>query len=344
MPGAGIAHDRPTRRVVARTLRDAGVRLVGRRVLALCSGGADSVALVALLGQLPRGARPARLEVLFCDHGLRQDVRAEHDAAAAAAAHVGADLHVRCAPPLGELSGGVEGAARTWRYETAARVARQLDCEVVATGHGAHDQLEQALLSLTGVTGPAGRAATMAVSRPFDGDLLLVRPLLALDRAVLEASCASAGLGWAVDPTNDDPDAHVRNAVRHRVVPELLAACPAAGPALARSGDRARQDVEARAALADALLDAWGATEALSMRRLAELERPARRELVARWLLRLRPGRGTSARIVAEVEALATAPGRAACARVDLPDGACVRRDGYDLVVQSHASRGGPRP
>lgn len=344
MPGAGLADDRPSPRVVARTLRDAGVSLVGRRVLALCSGGADSVALVALLGQLPRGARPAGVEVLFCDHGLRDDVRVEQEAAAAAATHVGVDLHVRSAPPLHGVPGGPEGAARTWRYETAASVARALGCQVVATGHGAHDQLEQALLSLTGVTGPAGRAATMPVSRPFDGDLLLVRPLLALDRAALEAACASAGLGWAVDPTNLDPDAHVRNAVRHRVVPELLAACPAAGPALARAGDRARQDVDARAALADALLDAWEVTGPLPMRRLAALDLPARRELVARWLQRVRPGRGTSARIVAEVEALATTPARAACARVDLPGGACVRRDGYDLVVQSHARRGGPRP
>lgn len=317
--------------------------MAGSRVVAMCSGGADSVALVVLLARLARGVRPARIDVLHCDHGLR-DAGSDLAAARAAAAHVGADLHVRVADRLDPRRGGVEAAAREWRYDVACDLATELGCDVVATGHGAHDQLEQALLSLMGVTGIAGSPATMPVARPIDDGLLLVRPLLGLDRPALEHACTAAGLAWAVDPSNLDPDAHVRNAVRHRVVPELLAACPTAGPVLARAGDRARRDADARHALADALLQEWGVASALPLRRLDAIDVAARHELVARWLLRARPGRGVTARIVSQVAALATGVGRAACSRVDLPGGACVRRDGYDLVIQPAPMPGGPLP
>src|SRR5438128_244645 len=111
----------PVRRV-RRALDDAGVSLVGRRVLALCSGGADSVLLVAALDALPRGARPASIDVLWCDHALRADVAVERDAARAVAERAGAVLHERRADvDLTTAAGGIEGAGRTWRLDVAVR-------------------------------------------------------------------------------------------------------------------------------------------------------------------------------------------------------------------------------
>ncbi|MCB0878573.1 MAG: tRNA lysidine(34) synthetase TilS [Thermoleophilia bacterium] len=211
---------RPTAvRRVRRLLDDAGVSLARRRVLALCSGGADSVALVSLLAELPRGAAPARIDVLWLDHALRPDVDDERDAARAAADSVGAAFHERRSHrDLAADAAGTEAAARAWRYEQAAGVARTLGCDVVCTGHTASDQLEQAVLALAGVTGRPGDVDAMPVARELPGpptigdddELLLVRPLLSLDRADVEQHCIERSLAWADDPTNLDADAHAR--------------------------------------------------------------------------------------------------------------------------------------
>jgi len=347
MPRAST-HDVTTIRRVRRLLDDAGASLVGRRVLVMCSGGADSVALVAILGALPRGAAPRSIDVLWVDHGLREHVERERDAARAAADHVDATFHEVAVRLLdGDVGddGGVEAAARQARYDVAGQLAATLGCELVCTGHTATDQLEQALLALIGITGRAGSLDAMPVRRTTrDGKLHVVRPLLALARGETEQACRAAGLAWVDDPTNDDPDAHARNGVRHRVVPELLAVGPDAGVAVARAAQRARDDRGVAPALAEALLGAWSSTATLDVRRLAPLPLGARRELVAAWLRTNDLGRRVSTRSVEAVERLATQPARAACARVELGRNACVRRDGYDLTIQLAPRHGGPRP
>ena len=161
-----------TIRRVRRTLDDAGASLLGRRVLALCSGGSDSVALVGLLGALPRGAAPATIDVLWVDHGARDDVAAERGAASAAAASIDAAFHVRQLDAPADkrgarvgTEGGAEAAFRALRYEFALELGAELGAEVVCTGHSASDQLEQAQRSLIGVTGRGGAVDAMPVSR-----------------------------------------------------------------------------------------------------------------------------------------------------------------------------------
>lgn len=327
-----------------RTLDDAGCSLVGRRVLAMCSGGADSVALVAMLGSLARGAAPATIDVLFLDHGLR-DVDDERSAARAAARRAAAAFHeCRAGVGLDTADGGLEAAARRWRYGEAARMARELGCDVVATGHTADDQLEAALLSLVGVTGPPGRPGAMPVARVLAEGVQLVRPLLGCARPEVEAACGAGAFEWCDDPTNADPDAHVRNAIRARVVPPLLAAHPGAGAALVRAGAREREAAGVTAALADVLLDTWlDGGEQLDVRLLAALPGGARRELLSRWLDRAGLGRARTSRLIAAVDALAVLPGRAACRSIDLPGSACVRRDGYHLRIQLEPRHGSSR-
>ena len=340
------SHDTIARRV-RRTLDEADASLVGRRVLALCSGGADSVALVALLGALPRGAAPASIDVLFVDYGLR-DSAAELDAARAAAERVGATFH-SLAVALDVEEGNFEAIARERRYVAARELAGTAGCDVACTGHTASDQLEQALLALVGVTGAAGRLDAMPVTRRLDDGLQLVRPLLALTRAETEQACRDAGLAWADDPTNDDPDAHARNAVRHRVIPPLLEVAPGAGQAIVRAARRERDRAGSTRAIADALLDAWtpdaqAGASSIDVRRLAPLPPGARQELLAAWLGRAGLGRALTSRAVDAVDRLAVLPGRAACSRVDLGRGTCVRRDGYDLTFTSPLDTEGPTP
>lgn len=328
-------------------LDECAASLTGRRVLALCSGGADSVALVTMLGDLPRGAAPRRIDVLWLDHALRDGGGAsrEQAAARAAAERIGASLHVRrCDRSLATERAGIEAAARAWRYEVALAVARELDCDVVCTGHTASDQLEQALMSLVGVTGSPGDVDAMRVVRPLADDVMLVRPLLPLARASVERWCRDHDLVWADDPSNADSDAHERNAIRHEVVAPLLAIQPDAGIGIVRAAERRRAALDTMRSLACSVLDSWDDDGLLDVRALASLPIEARRELLAAWLDRHTPDRSIGTRIVHAVERLATGPARAACAAVALPGSACVRRDGYHLCIQTASTRGGSHP
>ena len=271
-------------RRVRRTLDDADASLVGRRVLALCSGGADSVALVALLGALQRGAAPKAIEVLWVEHGIRDDTSEERVAAAAAAASIGATFHARVASQPGIAApSNAEALFRELRYDLAAHLAAERDLDVICTGHSASDQLEQALLSLIGVTGRSGGVDAMPVVRDLASGLQLVRPLLALTREQLEQACRDAGLAWGLDPTNEDPDYTRRNAVRHRVVPALLSVREDAGVDIARAGRRQRHLDTVTATLAAALLHEWAPDDlrCIDVRRLATFDVATRRELIA---------------------------------------------------------------
>lgn len=340
-----VSQEFVTRRV-RRTLDDAGASLVGRRVLAMCSGGSDSVALVHLLGSLPRGAAPRVVEVLWCDHGYRDDVDREQAAAQAAATSIGAEFHAT--EFLFDLEPGtnLEAAAREVRYEMATELAGVRGLDVICTGHSASDQVEQALLSLIGVTGHGGTVDAMPVVRELAPGLQFVRPLLGCTREQLERVCTEAGLEWIVDPTNLDPDYAARNAIRHRVVPPLLEVREDAGVTIARAGRRQRDLDDSTRALAERLLREWlgDATDRLDVRRLADFDPAPRRELITAWLRQSGLGRGLTERAVLAVDRLATLPGRAACSRVDLGGHTCVRRDGYDLTIRSAPHEEGPTP
>lgn len=325
-----------------RLLDDAGASLVQRHVLALCSGGIDSVVLVELLARLPRGAAPNSVRVLWLDHGVRVSVDAELAAARAVAERHGFEVTVERGA-IDTSTHGVQAAARAWRYAVAARVAAEQGCDVVVAGHTASDQLEGALLGLVAVTG-AGAPRALPVARDLAPDVQLVRPLLGLDRGAIVQLATAAGLTWVEDPSNADPDAYLRNGLRHRVVPALLELAPGAGPSLARAADRARTQQAALDALAEALLTAWGARTApptLDVRLVAPLAPPARHALLASWLRSAGIGRALDSRAVRAVDDLVL---RTGSGRLDLADHACVRRDGYDVAFCSTADTGAPRP
>lgn len=190
------------------------------------SGGVDSVVLFdALAGLAP--AAGVRLDAIHVHHGLSPD--ADRWAAFCA------ELAARYAVPariervrVDRASGlGIEGAARRARYEAFARC----DADVVALAHHRDDQAETLLLQLVRGAGVAGLAG-MPPWQP--GAPALLRPLLRLGRADIEAEARARGLSWVEDASNDDTR-HARNALRHRVLPLLRELNPAAAANLARS-------------------------------------------------------------------------------------------------------------
>lgn len=159
------------------------------------SGGADSLALLVL-------ARAAGLTVtaVHVDHGLRDGSGAEVAVVADAASRFGATfrserVHIDAGPNL-------EARAREARYAV-------LPADVL-TGHTADDQAETVLLNLLRGAGLDGLSG-MGPDR---------HPLLDLRRAETRALCEAEGLTPVDDPSNLDP-AHLRNRVRHELLPLL---------------------------------------------------------------------------------------------------------------------------
>ncbi len=272
----------------------------GAPVLAMVSGGADSLCLMHLLLRLHDGP----VGVLSVDHGLRPGSAGEAEGVAGAARGLGLTAHVAS---LGLPAGpGVQARAREARLAVARAVAAREGYARIATGHTASDQAETVLFRMARGTGRTG-ALGMA---PRSGDL--VRPLLVLEARETRAWCAAHGLDPVRDPSNDDPR-HARSRVRHDLLPALAEVHPAAGRHVAAFADILRDEAALIAPLVDA---AWaraargGGLDPAALRAEPEsMRRLLVRRLVADAGL---PGDALGAEPVARVLALLDGGGAAA--------------------------------
>ena len=152
----------------------------------------------------------------------------------------------------------IEMAARELRYAWFARVAAEEGFDAVAVAHNANDNAETLILNLlrgTGLRGIRGMASDSSLPRehgpgncpaPQDpphceqwvppsyvaeggtnfqdhapsGMVRLIRPLLGMTRAEIEAYAREHGVEYRVDSTNAENDAQ-RNRIRNEVFPEF---------------------------------------------------------------------------------------------------------------------------
>ncbi len=172
------------------------------------SGGADSMALLHLAArwakQHPRKGR--KLVVATVDHGLRPESRGEAEWVGAEARALGL-AHEMLAWQGGKPATGVQDAAREARYRLLSELAwrhRAAGASAVVTAHTENDQAETFLMRLargSGLDGLAGMSASRSLDR--DAECRLLRPLLGVPGARLEATLRAAGLAWLEDPSND---------------------------------------------------------------------------------------------------------------------------------------------
>lgn len=237
----------------------------GVPVVVACSGGADSLALLA--ATVFEG-RKAGLRVVgaVVDHGL-QDGSADHTARVVdQMADLGADETLSARVQVDPAGLGVEAAARRARYAVLEQVAAHFATgdgpttvpATVLLGHTRDDQAETVLLGLARGSGGRSLAGMRRAFGPF------VRPLLDVTRDDTVTACQVEGIAFWDDPHNADPG-YARVRVRRTVLPVLEEQLgPGVAATLARTADQVRHDVdhlddlaEARhAALADLVADA----------------------------------------------------------------------------------------
>jgi tRNA(Ile)-lysidine synthase len=202
------------------------ILLDGRRLVVAVSGGADSL---ALLHSLCRIVPTHCLLVAHLNHQLRPSAAEDAEAVAAIAAKWKVKVQVGEADVAAlarEQGLSIEEAGRKARYAFLAKTARAVKAAAVLVAHHADDQAETVLMHLLRGSGLAGLRG-MPLNGPLPGaaDVLLVRPLLTLPKAEIEAYCQAHGLLPREDETNQDP-AFFRNRLRHELLPNLSTYTP----------------------------------------------------------------------------------------------------------------------
>lgn len=239
-----------TESALLRYARQQGLFKPGDRVIAACSGGADSMALLLFL---LRRRRELAIEVLAAhvDHGIRgASSRADAAFVNEFCRRNGVELFLYDARKEGiEIpQTPSEEWARTLRYDWFDTLIAREEA-VIATAHTLSDQAETLLFRLARGTGLHGAAGIPPRREGY------VRPCLCLSREETEAYCAALGQSYVEDETNAR-DVYARNRLRHDAIPAMEFANPSAVRAIGRFCSQMRELDDWLAAEAAALLQA----------------------------------------------------------------------------------------
>lgn len=256
-------------------------------LLVAFSGGRDSTVLLHAACALRAARAPGfrALHAIHVHHGLAKEAGAwaDHCRALCEAWQVPLDVEVETVRRAGR---GIEAAAREARYRALAAAAQRLQARLLLTAHHRDDRIETFLIQWLRGAGPDGLAA-MPTARPLaDGSVTLLRPLLDVGRAQIDAYAAAARLDYVDDPSNADTTL-LRNALRRDVLPALAAARPGYEAAAARSVELVADAAQALRALAAddlAACSAGVAAGTLRLDRLAFLDAARQRLVLRAWL------------------------------------------------------------
>ncbi len=197
--------------------------------LVALSGGADSVALLLLLKNAHFNVHAAH-----CNFHLRGEESDRDEAFCVELCKgLGVELHrahfdTREYAELHKVS--IEMAARELRYKWFEQLREDIGAAGICVAHHRDDSVETVLLNLVRGTGLRGLTGI----QPRNGNIL--RPLLCVSRAEIEAFLAKKGQKYVTDSTNLKADVQ-RNIVRLEVLPLLRKLNPAVAENIQRTAE-----------------------------------------------------------------------------------------------------------
>ena len=216
-------------------------------LLVAVSGGVDSMTLAEKV-RLSGGP----FAIAHCNFGLRG---ADSDADEAFVRGWALDHDVHCHVRRfatrefsEDLGISIEMAARRMRYNWFGQLCRQYGYRAVAVAHNANDNAETLILNLlrgTGLRGITGMKASGFIPDPEYGDIPLLRPLLGMTRAEIEAFATEHDLKWREDRSNGE-NSYRRNKIRNQVFPVFAEINPSFVQTLNRDMERIAQELHER--------------------------------------------------------------------------------------------------
>lgn len=329
----------------------------GASVLVAVSGGADSMALLHFLatewsrpgGTDDAGAPRTRVAAAHVNHGLRGadadlDARFVRERAAA----WGVPCFTATIPPGSFRAKGdgvaAEEAMRRLRYEALGALAAEAGADRVATAHTADDQAETVLLRMARGAGLRGLAGMPSRGRVHGARV--IRPLLDVTREQVLAYLGTHRIEHREDASNEVLTA-ARNAVRREILPALRARLnPSIREALLREAALFREvddylEAEARARLADCLLESSDGKIVLDRRRLLSYPKLLRSYVFRCAVLELNGALREFA--TAHIDALLSLVTQSSGRSADLPLGTMAWREGDRIVLARRKREPGRR-
>lgn len=273
--------------------------LRGARLLVAFSGGADSTALLTLFCAL-RATLGLEIHAAHLDHGLREESRAEAEAARQFCESLAVPFYTKREDVRAfaeEWGCGIEEAGRRVRYMFLEERRVAAGASWVLTAHHCGDLAEDVLMRLTRGACWPGLGGMRAVveespSRRSAGRRIL-RPLLMQDKSRLVAMLESLGIVWQEDASNQSRE-WKRSRIRHDIMPLLLAENPSFHDSIRRLWRNAREDESWWDARLEQALEEQGEGEERRIRvpakALEDLSRVGRLRVMAEAIRRMDRG------------------------------------------------------
>ena len=187
------------------------------RVVIGLSGGADSVCLLMVLkGYIEKKHLQTELCAVHVNHGIRQEAGDDEEFARALCERMGVSFtayHIDAIELAKQLGMSVEEAGRKERYRIFNEECQGCNARI-AVAHHMNDQAETVLMNLARGTSLKGIGGI----RPVRDNI--IRPLLSVTRAEVEAVLKEYGQNYVTDTTNLCND-YTRNSLRNVVIPYM---------------------------------------------------------------------------------------------------------------------------
>ncbi len=224
------------------TIRKYGMIDKGDRILAAVSGGADSVCMLHALNTIKKSVG-FEIYCAHLNHCLRGDA-ADNDEKFVIELCTKLDIpiftkSVDVLALANEKKLTTEEAGRLARYEFFKELSQKHRLNKTATAHNKDDNAETVLMRIIRGTGTDGLKGIAYVRD--DG---IIRPLLDIPRADIEAYCQGNNLSFCTDATNADND-YTRNKIRNELLPYIEKNFnPNIKESLCRLSDNAAEDAD----------------------------------------------------------------------------------------------------
>ncbi|MDR3116235.1 MAG: tRNA lysidine(34) synthetase TilS [Bifidobacteriaceae bacterium] len=192
---------------------------ISKTVLLGVSGGADSLALAAVMSKVAHKHK-FKTAAVIVDHQMQKDSAKTVEAAAKMCKRAGVDYVKKVKVKVNKKLFGPEGSARLARYDAFFNAASDFKTLSVFLGHTLNDQAETVLLGLARGSGAA------AISGMREQNGLIFRPFLNITRSETEEICKEFDLDYYEDPTNGskekiDENYPLRSQIRHKLLPVM---------------------------------------------------------------------------------------------------------------------------
>ena len=178
------------------------------KFLVCVSGGADSMALLYILKDLP-----IKIEVFHAHHGPGNNLKFRDEAKNFVKDFCQSEkIPFHLAKAVNEMKS--ESEFRNFRLQFLKKWNAQHPAGIIVMGHHIQDLLETRMMRLIRGTGPQGLGSMKIWKAP------VFRPFLETEPKALREFLKQHKLDWLEDPSNEDVH-YFRNWIRHRWLPNL---------------------------------------------------------------------------------------------------------------------------